>query len=377
MRIALVGCGFVADYYLCTLPYYPDLQVVGVTDKINERAERFAAFWKVPVVYATLEDLLADPRVDMVLNLTNPHSHYDVSRVCLSADKHVYSEKPLAMVFEQAEALVQLAKERGLYIAAAPCNLLSESAQTVWKALRENAIGRVRLVYAELDDGLVHRMHYHNWRSVSGIQWPYKDEFEVGCTLEHAGYYLSWLVGFFGPATAVTSFARVLVDDKQTDVPLDMATPDFSVGCITFSGGIVARLTCSIVAPHDHSLVIVGDEGVLTTRDCWDYGAPVFVRRRNHSRLPLVRNRFRVKQYPLVRKPVFRYPVKDSLYMDFSRGVAELAHAIEDQRPSRMSADLALHINEVALAIQYPEIMGCPRTLTTRFDPVDPMPWAS
>ncbi len=92
------------------------------------------------------------------------------------------------------------------------------------------------------------------------MPWPYKDEFEVGCTLEHAGYYLGWLAAWFGPAVTVTSFASVQVPDKVPGETFAVTSPDFSVACIQFASGVVARLTCSILAPHDHSLKVVGDE---------------------------------------------------------------------------------------------------------------------
>lgn len=84
--------------------------------------------------------------------------------------------------------------------------------------------------------------------SPSGAPWPYKDEFEVGCTLEHAGYYVTWLAAFFGPAKSVTSFAGCQIPDKGTDGPLEVLAPDFAVGCIEFACSVAARVTCSIVA---------------------------------------------------------------------------------------------------------------------------------
>ena len=281
MRVAFVGCGFVADYYASTLPNYPELELVGVMDREAGRATKFAQHWKLPVVYPTLQALLDDRSVELVLNLTNPRSHFEVSKACLLAGRHVYSEKPLATIFGEAEELVRLAEEKGLHLSSAPCNVLGESAQTAWKALREGAIGKVRLVYAELDDGLIHRMRYTKWINPSGAPWPYKDEFEVGCTLEHAGYYITWLAAFFGPARSVSTFAACQIRDKGTE--LDVLAPDFAVGCIEFASGVVARLTCSIIAPHDHALRVFGDEGVLSVKECWDYCCPVHIKRTDQA----------------------------------------------------------------------------------------------
>jgi len=383
MRIALVGCGFVADYYASTLPNHPELELVGVMDRNAGRAAQFANYWKIPTVYPTLAELLDDSRIELVVNLTNPSSHFEVSRTCLLSGRHVYSEKPLATDFSDAEELVRLAETMGLHLSSAPCNVLGEAAQTTWKALREGAIGTIRLAYAELDDGLIHKMRYKKWVNPSGAPWPYKDEFEVGCTLEHAGYYVTWLATFFGPARSITSFAGCQIPDKGTDVPLDELAPDFAVGCIQFECGIVVRLTCSIIAPHEHSLRVFGDEGVLTVEECWDYGSPVYIKRR--TQLSNWAEKFKLlsalpglapRRYPLVRRSNFEHRYKATHAMDFSRGVAELAAAVRERRPSRLSARFSLHVNEIVLAMQYPDRMGHHRILTSTFDPPDPMPWA-
>jgi predicted dehydrogenase len=169
------------------------------------------------------------------------------------------------MTFNEAKELVELANSKRLQISSAPCSLLGETAQTIWKALREERVGKVRLVYAELDDGLIHKMPYKQWLSESGTAWPYQDEFEVGCTLEHAGYYLTWLAAFFGPVESVTAFSSCLIPDKLPEpAPKERgSTPDFSVACLKFTSGVVARLTCGIVAPHDHRPGISYHEGLL------------------------------------------------------------------------------------------------------------------
>lgn len=381
MRIGMVGCGYVADFYVRTLSAYPHLELAGVMDRDPERARRFGAYHRIPV-FETLEALLAEPGIELVLNLTNPHGHYEVSKSILEAGKHVYTEKPVAMVFEESQALVRLAEARGLYIAAAPCSVLGETAQTVWKALREGVVGKVRLVYAELDDGCIPRLPYRQWISESGSPWPYKDEFETGCTIEHAGYYVTWLTAFFGPAATVTAFASCLMPDKGTERPLEVVAPDFSVACIEFVSGVVARLTCSIYPPSNRSFKVIGDEGIIIVPNGWDNGASVRIKRFMNSdrRLRLLASkiisRYFRQNYQLVREPLPAHYFKNSHKMDYARGVAELADAISEKRPCRISARYALHVNEIVLAIQYPSLMGTPRRLTTTFEPIEPMPWA-
>ncbi len=381
MRIAIVGCGYVADFYLKTLANHPQLELVGVFDRDLERMHRFARYHKV-TTYGSLPELLADRRVQIVVNLTNPGSHYEVSRAALEADKHVYSEKPLSVELEQAEELVALAERRGLELSSAPCSMLGESAQSLWKALREGAVGTPRLAYAELDDGPIHLMNYREWKSDSGNPWPYQDEFAVGCTLEHAGYYVTWLAAFFGPAKSVTSFSALTIPHKAPDV-LENA-PDFSVACIEFGSGLVARVTCSIFGPHDHSLRVIGDRGILRVDECWDYGSPVYLQKRNklglkfekHPRLARMVG-LGPKRVPLLREPHFAFKTKGANRMDFARGIAELAEAVAERKPNRLSARFSLHVNEIVLAIQNPQQMGSPRLLSSSFEPVPPADWAS
>jgi predicted dehydrogenase len=232
MKIAVVGCGYVADFYMLTLKSHPALEVVAAMDIVPAHADRFSAYWNVPTFYDT-DSLINNAEFEMVLNLTNPHSHYEVSKCFLQLSKHVYSEKPLAHNFDEARELVILAESRNLLLGSAPCSHLAEAAQAVKRALADNLIGRPRLVYAEMDAGFLALSPYENWNNVSGAPWPYKDEFTVGCTLEHAGYYITWLLLCFGPVKRVVSFQSLLHPGKPVEDGFEAS--DFSVACLEIS----------------------------------------------------------------------------------------------------------------------------------------------
>jgi predicted dehydrogenase len=374
MRIAIVGCGYVAEFYGKTLPNHPNLELAGVFDNDAERSREFAKRYGVRF-YSSLDEVLGDAAVQLAVNLTNPRSHYAITKAALEAGKHVYTEKPLGMCFREAEELVELAEERGLLLSGAPCNVLGESAQTLWKALREGRIGTPRRAYAELDDEVVF-LDYRKWANEAGTPWPFQDEFETGCTLEHAGYYLGWLTTFFGPAKRVVSFSNVLFPDKG-DLT-NCRTPDFAVGCIEFVSGAVARITCSIHTNRDHSLRIFGDDGVLSVPDGWDYGSPVYL----DSRVPKSwreKHPRRAKLLGMGRSPLPSvHPSNfvcytDSHRMDVCRGIAEMADAAAENRQPRLSARWLLHMTELALAISDGEGKY---ELRTTFEPLTPMPWA-
>jgi predicted dehydrogenase len=373
--IVIVGCGFVADSYRQCLDLHPELRLVGVYDRDAGRLAAFRATWGDEGFGSMAATLSAAP---VVVNLTSVESHFEVTQAALATGRHVYSEKPLATSAHGARALQAQASGAGLRLAGAPCNLLGEAAQTAWAAVRAGRIGRPRLVYAELDDGLVHKAPYRNWISRSGRRWPARDEFEIGCTFEHAGYALGPLAAMFGPARRVTAVSGLMIADKGVEPPLPHPAPDFSVGLIEYDGGVIARVTNSIVAPYDHRFRIVGEEGALEIGELWDYASPVKLRRPAASRLA----RFAERRFgglpPQRLKPARPCPLprgRGKPTMDFMRGVAELAEALQENRRCRLDADLAVHIAEVTERLQHPERFE-DRAVLSAFDPIPPMPWA-
>lgn len=379
MRIAIVGCGYVANFYVKTLPLYPEIQLAGIFDSNREAAAQFARHFAISHQYQSLEEILNDAQIELVVNLTNPRAHYEVSRACLEAGKHVYSEKPLAMTFPEARALVELAEKKGLLLSSAPSRVLAETAQTMWKALRDKVIGTPYLTYAEMDDGLVHQMPYQKWLGESGAPWPYKDEFETGCTMEHAGYVLTLLTAFFGPVESVSAFSSVRIADKLPGIKLDIDAPDYSAANLKFVNGHVARVTCSIVAPPDHSIRVFGSTGTLYTHDIWEPRAGVYVKRavkiRNRSvNLPWGKKVPMVGPSPALAREQVR--LLKNKKVDFCLGIVEMIQSMQEKRPCRLSSRYCLHHDEIVLAMHHAGESGSAYKMTTTFDPIEPMPWA-
>lgn len=386
MNFVIIGCGFIAESYASALPYHPELRLVGAWDRDEEKLRTFAARWGCRR-YESEAAVLADGAVDLVLNLTNPRSHAGVTRAALEAGKHVYSEKPLGMTGAEARSLVELARARDLMLASAPCSMLSETAQTVLCALRAGAIGKIRLVYANFDDGMIApRLSPWNWRNAAGAAWPAKDEFEVGCTYEHAGYVLTWMAAFFGPARTVASFAACLLPDKG--IPVDGMAPDFTSGCIAYDHGVVARVTCSLVAPEDKSLTIIGDTGLLRVDNVRHERCPVRYQRYELGRLGAAIERrvdtlrFRLgmpaatsgwtgwRTYPYVAAPPRWLAGRKAV--DFLRGPSEMAAARCEKRACRLSAELGEHVAEIVEALQYPADCGI-KMIQSTFPDIAPM----
>ena len=349
MRVAIVGCGFVADDYIKNFASYPEMELVGVADRDKKQSERCSLYHRVPS-YGSLKDLLKNSAADIVLNLTSPASHFAVTKACLEAGKHVYSEKPMALEMAKAVELVELAERKGLYLSSAPCSLLGETAQTLWKALRKSRIGRVRVADVKLDDWSAYRVNSRRIRSDSGARWPYKDKFKVGYIMEHAPYPISWLAAFFGPVMSVEASS--------------------SMAAITFSSGVVARLIRGTSAAPKNSLRLTGDKGVFRVPDIWDYRSPVVWDPATNGRVG------KGTAIPLLKTGEarrIRHPYGNRDGMDFLCGPAELAAAIRERRACRLSARFSLHVNEVVLAIEDVMKNGARRVMRTTFEPVDPM----
>lgn len=404
MKIAFVGCGYVFDIYMRTQWAHPELDIRGVYDIDTARSAVVAQHYGFHV-YPSLDALLTDPEVDTVVNLTSIHAHADVIRSALQAGKHVYSEKPVTTDLDQTRALFALAEARGLILTGAPCNLYCDAVSTMWKAVRDGAIGKPVLVYAELDDNPAHMMQLEKVQSPTGAPFPYAEELQEGCTVEHVAYHLVWLCAMFGPVLSVTAFSDFLVQHK-TDKPLNPPdTPDFSVACLHFADGVAARITCTWVSPRNHQMRIIGEEGEITVDNVFHDQSPLHLER--FSRVTLAaRKAYTVRTQPLLgrlfgaggrRMPLVRrwkshavetekgvgtslkhrfvsWLRRREIYaQDKLLGLAEMARAMREKRPQPMPPDLLLHLTELTLLIQRAGPLGVAMTPTTSFARIAPL----
>ena len=131
LRVGVIGIGDISNVYLNNLKKYDAVEVVACASRGLEKAQRKAAEHGIPKAYASGMELIADPDIDLVLNLTTPQAHYEYNLAALKAGKHVYTEKPLAMTFAEGKELVELAKEKGLLIGCAPDTFLGGRLQNI------------------------------------------------------------------------------------------------------------------------------------------------------------------------------------------------------------------------------------------------------
>jgi predicted dehydrogenase len=350
VRTALVGAGNIAGRYAIRVLASDGLELAGATDVVPGRADAFAAEYG-GVAYPTLDALLSDDAVDLVVNLTAPQSHTAVTAAALEAGKHVHSEKPLALRHPDAERLVELAQARGVRLSASPATLLGEAQQTLWKLVREGAIGRVRAVYAEA-----------NWDRIEDWHPDPRELYAVGPMVDVGVYPITILTAMFGPARRVQAFATTLEPDRKLldGTAFQPGAPDFIVALLELEDGVLARVTASfyVGTGQQRGLELQGDTGSLWM-PAWGEA---------DSRVQLQRRKGEYEPVELVREP---FPG-----IDWSRPLVDLAAAVEEGRPHRASAEHAAHVVEILNAVEQASAEGGSVEVRSSFDRPEPMEWA-
>lgn len=351
LKIAVVGCGNIAPAYANTLRPYRQIELLGATDVSVERATAFVKEFG-GVVYPSLDALLADPNVELVVNLTIHHAHAAVIEQCLRAGKHVYSEKPLALTYGEAKGLVALAQERGLRLSCAPITSMGEAQQTAWKMIREGRLGQVRLVYAEVNQGRIETWH--------PAPAPF---YEVGVLFDVGVYPLTLLTTIFGPARRVSGYATMLAPERvaSSGARFVIETPDYMLATIELDGGQVVRLTANFYVGkpnRQHSLDFHGDLGSLSLESWVGFDAPLAVAAYNGEWEPVEHVR---EAYAGV---------------EWGRGIVDLAAAIRAGRPACATGEQAAHVVEIIESINASTRHGRPVTLSSTFAAPAPQEWA-
>jgi predicted dehydrogenase len=350
VNVAIVGAGVIAQGYAERIAEVDGLTLVGVTDVLHERAEALASKHEA-VAYRTLDELLAASDVETVINLTIPTKHVEVTRAALEAGKHVHTEKPVAMRSGDAHALAALARERGVRLSCAPATLLGEAQQTAWQHIRDGGLGEVEVVYAEANWGLIESWH------------PEPESLYASGPLVDVGIYpLTIVTAMFGPVRRVTAFAATVqpVRTRKDGRTFEIETPDFWIAACEHESGVVTRLTATFwVKPSKQRGLEFHGTGGSLWMPTWG---------ESNSRLLRTENGEDYEAVPLLR------PAYEGF--DWSLALVDLAEAIRDDRPHRMSAEHAAHVVDVLNGADESRRNGGAVEISSSFDAPQPLDWA-
>jgi predicted dehydrogenase len=329
-NIAMIGCGNISDIYLKNCLSF-GLDVVACTDVDMSRAAAKAG--QFGLVARPLPDVLADASIELIVNLTPPNAHADVSCAALNAGKHVYSEKPLATNRTDGAQLLELAERRGLRIGCAPDTFLGAGLQTCRQLLDEGAIGEPVAAVAFVTGRGMEMWH------------PNPDFFYQpggGPMFDVGPYYLTALVSMLGPVRRLTGSARISFPERLiTSQPLAGArikvnTPTHVTGVLDFVSGPVATVIASfdVWAANLPRIEIYGSEGSLSLPDPNTFRGPVRVKSATDEE--------------------WRDVQLTQGHTENSRGlgVRDLVAAIREQRPHRASAEMAFHVLDLMQAFE-------------------------
>jgi len=344
VKVGIVGCGEISGSYLKNLTGMLSsvVQVAACSDLIPERAQKRAAEFGVPKV-STTEELIADPQIEIVVNLTMPAQHHEVTMAALEAGKHVFGEKPLSVNRELGKEMLDAAARRGLLLAGAPDTFLGAGLQACRRLIDEGAIGTPITAQALLAAGHGSERYYNVF---------------TGPMFDMGPYYLTAMVSLLGPVRRVTGSAQTPFPEKPypPDSPdhgktFRVTRPGNISGVLDFAAGCVGVITTTAEVPGYHPrLEIYGSEGILVTDDPNAYTGEVTLQP-SHGE---------PRQVPLPEG----FPAWGR-----GLGVAELAQAIRAGRSPRPSGDLMYHVLDIMHAIHdaskqgrhLPLDSGCPR----------------
>lgn len=327
-KIGIIGCGNISSIYLENLNRrFEGVTVAAVADIDRSRAEAQAAKFGVPRVLS-VEEMLADPAIEIIVNLTIPKAHFSVCRDALNAGKHVYVEKPLSIELADGQSLQALAQSKGLLLGGAPDTFLGAGIQTCQHLIDAGEIGR--------PIGATAFMTCHGHES-----WHPDPDFYYqvggGPMFDMGPYYLTALFSLLGPARRVTGSAaisfpqRTITSEPKKGQVIDVAVPTHVAGIIDFVSGAVGTILTSfdVWAAELPRIEIYGSLGTLSVPDPNTFGGPVRLRKAGSDAFT---------EMPLTRP-----------FAENSRGlgVVDMARAMREGRSDhRASGTMTLHVLE-------------------------------
>jgi predicted dehydrogenase len=351
--VGIIGAGYISDIYLTNLTgRFENIRVVGVADLMVERAQAQAA--KYGVQAFTVDELLAHPEIEVVVNLTIPAAHAEVAFAAVRAGKSIYNEKPLTPTREEADQLLAEAAERGLLVGCAPDTFLGGGLQTARALLDGGVIGEPVAFRASM----ITRGH-ELWHPNPDFYYTAG----VGPMFDMGPYYVTALAVLLGPISRVTAMARAsfptrtITSQPRYGETITVETPTHIVANLELASGPIGtfQTTFDLWDPEHAALVVYGSEGTLRLPDPNTFGGPIQL--------------FRAEESAWEDLPVTQPWTENSRGL----GVADLAGALRQGRAPRASGELARHVLDVMQASLDSASQGEPITLTTTCERPEPL----
>ncbi|WP_068499275.1 Gfo/Idh/MocA family protein [Paenibacillus kribbensis] len=350
MKAGIIGCGNISSIYLENLRNSPLIEVVAVADLLEERARARADEFNVENAYK-VDELLRQPEIELVFNLTVPGSHALTDVAILEAGKHVYSEKPLAVSLEEGKRVLELAQAKNLRVGCAPDTFLGAGIQTARHAIQTGMIGQPVAATAFLMG--------------RGPEWWHENPgfFYAaggGPMFDMGPYYLTSLIHLLGPIRRISGSVGIQIPERyihsgpKSGTPLQVETPTHLAGTLDFHNGAIVTLITSFDiqgASELPRIEIYGTKGTLNLPDPNFFNGDVKLRRSGEENAEVL-------------KPLFECGKNER-----GIGAGEMVRAIRNEKNHRANAELAYHVLEAMHAFQRSSLEGKHITLESTFEP--------
>lgn len=328
-NIGIIGIGAISGIYLENITnMFKEIRILAVCDLVKSRAEAAKEKYNIPKIYDTMYEVFDDPEVDIVLNLTRPYEHFEVSKAALERGKPVYSEKPLGASLQEGKELVRLANEKGLMIGGAPDTFLGAGIQTCRKLIEDGAIGDLVGAAAFM----ICRGH-ETWHPDPAFYYQYGG----GPMMDMGPYYITALTNLLGGVKSVTGVAkttfptRIITSEPHFGEEVKVEVPTYITGMLHFENNVIGTLftTFDVVNNGQARFEVYGSEGTLIVPDPNTFGGPIQLIHRMDGE---------TREIPVMFD-----------YKDNSRalGLADMAKSLETGRACRTTYKQTLHVLEV------------------------------
>ncbi|MBM3212540.1 Gfo/Idh/MocA family oxidoreductase [Candidatus Poribacteria bacterium] len=327
-KVGIIGCGAISTTYIKNSKLFDAFDIIAVADKRLEAAKSRASEFDIPKAY-TPEELLADPEVEIVINLTPHSAHGPVGIATLEAGKSVYNEKPLAVYREDGQKMLSIAKEKNLRVGGAPDTFFGGAWQTARKLIDDGVIGDPIGASACLMAYNAPRPEKPQTGPDGYLSFYRTDFFTFGVTwsFDRGPYYLAALINLLGPVRRITS--------STSKVWPEVKTPTHFAGILDFANGAVCTflITSDFYGTGLPHIEIYGTKGSLRCIDPNNFGGQIFLRKPDKNDLVPVECTFGYNQNGR------------------GVGVADMAVAIRNNRPHRANGEVAYHVVDIVNAL--------------------------
>ena len=362
-KVGLIGCGHIAETYFRAEKYFNNIKIIKCAD-INLKAARKCSK-EYGIKFLSVNEILKDQEVEIILNLTIPKAHYEISKKALLNGKHVYSEKPLAINLKDGKELLKISRRKKLYLGNAPDTFLGGGIQKSKELVEKNIIGKIKLGNAVFAFPGIQSYHPN--------PEPWFAKLEGGPVIDMGPYYITALVNLLGPAKKVSG--RIINGSKYRTIGIGPKKGrKFKVNCpttylstITFKNKTVIRLTLSfdVIAHQRNHIELYGEKGSMIVPDPNMFGGSVFTCKKlgdnwkefKTTKMHLGKINIRTQSSRANEAPT------NANYR--GAGLSEMAYSIEKKRKHLCNGEISLHVLDIITSIMKASKSGVNQSINT------------